>query len=187
MDELKWKPQNTFFKQTPLFIIVHAISEFIKDTNGDFGPKGKVYTCQEFLKTIGLSYHGFFFPDGRYEEAQDIKKVAFHAGVSRIEGIANLNSYSLGFSFIVEGLNSYAEFKAKMKITTTYTNSQYVAGSEVIAIQAKRLGIDETKIYRHSDVSGKDIRPTGFKVDPGFGFDYFRLQAMVKAELLNLQ
>jgi N-acetyl-anhydromuramyl-L-alanine amidase AmpD len=187
MDKLIWKPQDRWFKKDPQFIIAHSISEYIVDVRGDVGEKGKVYHFIEFLQIIGLGYHQFVEDeDGSKYNGQDLDRLAWHAGVSEVRGVTSLNFKSLGICFVVKGEYSYGQFLKKIKYPDAYNEGQYLYGANWIAKQCIRLGITEKEIYRHSDVSGKDIRPKDPKYDPGDGFDYYRLKSMVAHNIYQI-
>lgn len=188
MDKIIWEPQKRFFKNPPRFIIVHSIAEYIVDVRGDVGPKGEVYHFTEFLKIIGLSYHKFVEDaHGSEYNGQNLNKLAWHAGVSQLGNITSFNFKSLGVCFVVKGEYTYGQFLKKINYPGAYNEGQYQYGSLWIANQCIRLGIDENSIYRHSDVSGADIRPKDPKFDPGEGFDYYRLKSMVAHNILQIK
>lgn len=153
----------------PIGIIVHSMSEFVHY-------KGEVLKAYQFLRNINLSVHAFVNPDGEVEEMHPTTRKAAHAGISFYQGLHNLNTFFLGFEILIPGTNSYADFVEKIKSPDCYSLEQYKGAIELCRFWMDKYNLTHKDIVRHSDVSGDNIRGTGYgKVDPGEGFnwDYF--------------
>ena len=143
----------------PKGVIVHSMSEYLKL---DSGPK----YAKDYLKSIGLSVHGFIKPDGTYEKMVSSPGKAFHAGKSLHEGVSGLNSHYLGFELLVPGTQG------------TYSEAQFNTSVEICKYWMDKYDFDASRVVRHSDVSGDDVRGEGKgKTDPGSAFDWDRFQA----------
>lgn len=159
----------------PKGIILHSMSEYLMW-------KGKKLSAAEFLKSIGLSVHGFIHPNGDYEKMVESPSKAFHAGKSLHEGISGLNSHYLGVELLVPGVNDYGSFSKKIQTPGTYSQAQFDKTVAVFKFWMDKYNIPASKVVRHSDVSGDDVRGKGKgKTDPGKAFDWKAFQKALVA------
>ena len=150
----------------PKGIIIHSMAEYLKM---DSGPM----SAHNFLKSIGLSVHGFIKPDGIYEKMVETPGKAFHAGKSKFGNLEHLNSHFLGFELLVPGTHDFGTFSKAIEMPGTYTEEQFKTSIEVCQYWMKQYNIPATAVVRHSDVSGDDVRGKGKgKTDPGSAFDW---------------
>lgn len=162
----------------PKYIIIHSMSKEILYHS-------KTYTYKEWLCKLGLECHGFIFQDGNIEHWIDKDLRADHAGKSEWNGDTNLNSCSLGYEILIEGVNDWAGFKKAIAKPESFKDAVYVSLSKEVAKDCKRFNIPLHNILLHSDVSGDDVRGEGKgKIDAGSGFDYVRFINMVRAEMI---
>jgi len=150
----------------PSGIVIHCMSEFlpIGDEN--------VY-AKDFLKSIGLSVHGFVEPDGNFIPGRETKFQAAHAGKSVHNGLVGLNKHYLGIEVLVKGAHTYAEFIKAINSAAVYTDSQYFTLVNICAQWCVGFDIPITNVVRHSDVSGDAVRGYGAgKQDPGNAFQW---------------
>ena len=152
-------------------IIIHAAGEKI-----DGMP------AVEFMEKHRLSYHAIISPDGLVTITARSSQRAWHAGTSRWEGQTNLNNTYLGYCLLVPGSYTgatWGKFLEAMDDPRTYTKEQYKSLAWMCRNALKsHSGIAQERIIRHSDVSGKDVRPD-FKSDPGKGFNMNRLKDLI--------
>ena len=159
----------------PKGIILHSMSEYLMW-------EGKKLPAKDFLKELGLSVHGFIHPDGKYEKMIASPGKAFHAGKSLHEGISGLNSHYLGVELLVPGINDYSSFTKKIKTSGTYSQAQFDTTLEVFKYWMKQFNIPASRVVRHSDVSGDNVRGKGKgKTDPGSAFDWNAFQKALSA------
>ena len=159
----------------PKGIIVHSMSEYLKMDDGPM-------YAHDFLKSIGLSVHGFITPTGKYEKMVSSPGKAFHAGKSLHEGLSGLNSHYLGFELLVPGEHDFGTFSKAIETPGTYTKEQFDAAVEVCKYWIKEYNIPANRVVRHSDVSGDDVRGPGKgKTDPGSAFDWNKFQKALVA------
>lgn len=153
----------------PKGVIIHSMGEYIKTANGPV-------KASDFLKSIGLSVHGFLHPDGTYESMVKSPRKAYHAGVSEWGNLTNLNNHFLGIEVLVEGVHTWDTFVKKINVPYRqgpYTQLQYNILGEVVDWWMKKYNIPLSNIVRHSDVSGDEVRGKNKgKIDPGSGFDW---------------
>jgi len=150
----------------PKGIILHSMSEYLMW-------KGKKLYAKDFLKVLGLSVHGFITPDGKYDKMITSPNKAFHAGKSLHEGLSGLNSHYLGVELLVPGVNDYGSFTKKIKQKGTYSEAQFNTTVEVFKYWMKQFNIPASRVVRHSDVSGDNVRGKGKgKTDPGSAFNW---------------
>lgn len=154
----------------PKGIILHSMSEYLMW-------KGQKLYAKDFLKTLGLSVHGFIKPDGTYDKMIESPNKAFHAGKSLHEGLSGLNSHFLGVELLVPGTNDYASFTKAIKTKGTYSEAQFQQTAKVFKFWMNKYNIPASHVVRHSDVSGDHVRGKGKgKTDPGPAFDWERFQ-----------
>ena len=159
----------------PKGIIVHSMSEYLKLDSGPMYAK-------DFLESIGLSVHGFITPTGKYEKMVETPGKAFHAGKSLHEGLSGLNSHYLGFELLVPGEHDFGTFSKAIETPGTYTKEQFDTAVEVCKYWMKQYNIPASRVVRHSDVSGDDVRGKGKgKTDPGSAFDWNAFQKALVA------
>lgn len=146
-------------------IIIHSMAEYV----------GEKY-CTDFLESIGLSAHFFVSPLGHIIHGVDHSRIAYHAGKSKLGEQENLNSTFIGIEVLVEGKHSWGSFVEAIKNPETFNDSQYKSTAKICRdLMIIYPDITTDRIVRHSDVSGKDVRPDP-KIDPGKGFSMERLK-----------
>jgi len=159
----------------PKGIVVHSMGEYL------FW-EGEWITAHNFLKELKLSVHGFIHPDGTYEKMIESPGRASHAGKSLHEGLSGLNSHYLGFELLVPGQHDFGSFSKAIETPGTYTEAQFDRAVEVCKWWMKEYKFPASKVVRHSDVSGDDVRGAGKgKTDPGSAFDWKRFQEALVA------
>jgi len=159
----------------PKGIILHSMSEYLMW-------EGKKLPAKDFLKELGLSVHGFIHPDGKYEKMIASPGKAFHAGKSLHEGLSGLNSHYLGVELLVPGVNDYSSFSLKIKSPGTYSQAQFDTTLEVFKYWMKQFNIPASRVVRHLDVSGDNVRGKGKgKTDPGSAFNWDAFQKALSA------
>ena len=154
----------------PKGIIIHSMAEFLKMPEGPM-------KAHDFLKSIGLSVHGFIHPDGIYEKMVETPGKAFHAGKSVFGNLSGLNSHFLGFELLVQGEHDFGTFSKAIETQGTYNDFQFTTAVDVCKWWIKQYNIPIENVVRHSDVSGDDVRGKGKgKTDPGsaFGWEAFK-------------
>ena len=150
----------------PKGIIMHSMSEYLMY-------EGQRLYAKDFLKKLGLSVHGFIKPDGVYDKMIETPGKAFHAGKSLHEGLSGLNSHYLGVELLVPGTNDFASFSKAIETPGTYSQAQFDSAVKVFKFWMDKYNIPVSKVVRHSDVSGDDVRGKGQgKTDPGSAFDW---------------
>lgn len=159
----------------PKGVIVHSMSEYLKLDDGPM-------YAHDFLKSIGLSVHGFIKPDGTYEKMVSSPGKAFHAGKSEWNGLSGLNSHFLGFELLVPGTHDFGSFSKAIETEGTYSEEQMNTSVEVVKYWMDEYNIPIDNIVRHSDCSGDDVRGKGKgKTDPGSAFDWERFKQLLVA------
>lgn len=159
----------------PKGVIVHSMSEYLKLDDGPM-------YAHDFLKSIGLSVHGFIKPDGTYEKMVSSPGKAFHAGKSEWNGLSGLNSHFLGFELLVPGTHDFGSFSKAIETEGTYSEEQMKTSVEVVKYWMDEYNIPIENIVRHSDCSGDYVRGKGKgKTDPGSAFDWNRFKQLLVA------
>ena len=157
----------------PKGVIVHSMSGYLKLDDGPM-------YANDFLKSIGISVHGFIKPDGTYEKMVSSPGKAFHAGKSEWNGLSGLNSHFLGFELLVPGTHDFGTFSKAIETEGTYTEEQMKTSVEVVKYWIDEYNIPIENIVRHSDCSGDDVRGKGKgKTDPGSAFDWERFKQLL--------
>jgi N-acetyl-anhydromuramoyl-L-alanine amidase len=114
----------------------------------------------ETIRGLRVSAHFLVRRDGSLLQFVSCDRRAWHAGVSTWRGRENCNDFSIGVE--LEGLEGEA-----------FELSQYTALSALAGGLARRYPIEVVAGHEHVAV--------GRKADPGAGFDWARLRAMVLA------
>lgn len=138
-----------FKKQRPDKIIIHSMAEFIEMGEID-------YPAWEHLRRIGLSAHAFVTATGVVVRSRGDTQGAYHA--------RGFNAHSLGLEFLVPGVHTYATFLAAIR-QQYLTHAQVMAGLTLVKQWVQKWDIPKSRLYRHSDLTGK-------KPDPGNGFPW---------------
>lgn len=145
-----WVASSNFDTRRPALIVLHhtemASFEAALDTlrsGNDAGP---------------VSAHYLIAEDGRIAQLVGDEDRAWHAGMSRWRGLADLNSASIGIELDNDGSEPFAE-------------AQIVALLALLGDLTARLGIDVRQVIAHGDIA-----PTR-KRDPHAGFPWARLAA----------
>jgi len=149
-------------------IIIHSMGEYVGDT-----------FASEFLESIGLSAHLFVDHNGHIYFGLNIDRVAYHVGKSRWMGREFLNGTSIGIEMLIKGHHSWSTFVSAIQKPESFTDQHYERTAKIcrdtMEIYPK---ITKSRILRHSDVSGEDVRDDP-KIDPGSGFDMDRLKDLI--------
>jgi N-acetylmuramoyl-L-alanine amidase len=106
-----------------------------------------------------VSAHYVVGRDGHIVQMVDDTGRAWHAGVSELEGVKNVNNFSVGIEIV--NLNDGKD---------PYTDAQYEAVAAIIRHVRDQYPVPDSRIVSHEFVA----RPKGRKNDPK-GFDFPRL------------
>ena len=106
------------------------------------------------------SSHFVIDRNGAVIEMVPPEKRAWHAGVSQLDGLPDLNNYSIGIEL------------ADLNDGEAYTDAQYEALAHLIRGLRERFAIPDARIVSHAAVA----MPPGRKTDPA-GFNFLRLYA----------
>ena len=88
----------------------------------------------------------------------------------------------LGFELLVPGQHDFATFSKAIETPGTYTEEQFERAVSVCKWWMDQYKFPASKVVRHSDVSGDDVRGKGKgKTDPGSAFDWERFKAALVA------
>jgi N-acetyl-anhydromuramyl-L-alanine amidase AmpD len=154
----------------PKGIVVHSMAEYILLPEG---PK----SAGDFLRSIGLSVHGFIHPDGRFEKMVDVPGRALHAGKSRYGELDNLNDHFLGFELLVKGEHNFETYSQAIEKVGTYSEEQFKTAVQICKQWMEAYDIPLEAVVRHSDISGDDVRGAGRgKTDPGPAFNWIKFK-----------
>lgn len=159
----------------PKGIVLHSMAEYLVY-------EGQKLYAKDFLKKLKLSVHGFIKPDGTYDKMVETPGKAFHAGKSLHEGLSGLNSHYLGVELLVPGQHDFASFSKAIETPGTYTQEQFDQTVKVFKFWMNKYNIPASRVVRHSDVSGDDVRGARKgKTDPGSAFDWDAFQKALVA------
>ena len=159
----------------PKGIVLHSMAEYLVY-------EGQKLYAKDFLKKLKLSVHGFIKPDGTYDKMVETPGKAFHAGKSLHEGLSGLNSHYLGVELLVPGQHDFASFSKAIETPGTYTQEQFDQTVKVFKFWMNKYNIPASRVVRHSDVSGDDVRGARKgKTDPGSAFDWEAFQKALVA------
>ena len=154
------------YKLSPIGVVIHSMSEYLEVDN-------EVLTAEKFLKKIGLSVHALVHPSGDVTLITPTDERAFHAGVSKVGNIENLNKHTLGVELLVPGLNTYGEFLNTIETEVWWTEIQISKCVDLVLSWIQKYNISASDVFRHSDVSGEQVRgPRYAKKDPGKSFPW---------------
>jgi len=125
-------------------------------------------------KASQVSYHYLIGRAGHVYECVHPTRRAWHAGVSKFDGVRDCNNYSIGVCFSNNMKNE------------EYADLQIEAGAELVAgLMHRYPGITLERIVSHAKVA----LPPGRKIDPGprFPYTYFisRVQHYYDADPLK--
>lgn len=155
------------------------MSQFLKTSTG-------VIHAKNFLPLFKLSVHAFIETDGSAVGMITPPYRASHAGQSSWNGLSGLNGHYLGVELLVEGQNNYSEFLEKIEKPETFYHEQYIGLADLCAKWMKEYPeISLDTVVRHSDVSGKEVRPHDPKLDPGKGFDWLKFKTMLSIRVFE--
>lgn len=142
----------------PEGIVVHAMGERIGYQNGDLSAK-------EHLERVGLSVHGFIYPDGRWEKMTPAPRRANH--------VKGHNSRYLGFELLVEGTHNLASLNAEILDPSkeTYSDEQMATAINITKEWMYTYNISKDNIFKHSQLDGSKTDP-----GPAFNWEYFKSQ-----------
>jgi N-acetyl-anhydromuramyl-L-alanine amidase AmpD len=104
-----------------------------------------------------VSAHYVVDRDGSLVRCVPDDRRAWHAGVSRFQGVANVNDFSIGIEIANRGDNAEPYPEAQMRTVI-----------RLVTWLAHRYGIPPERVTRHRDVA----LPPGRKVDPSDNFDF---------------
>lgn len=158
--------------------INHTYSS-VASPNWDKRPFGTTITCvvlhATVLDTAKKAIHAFSDPDrrisahfvvdrnGSVTQMVPVECRAWHAGASQLDGVPNVNDYSVGIE-IVNRDDGH----------TPYTDEQYCAVAGIIRLLRSRCSLPDGRIVSHAAVA----LPQGRKSDP-VGFDFTKLYALL--------
>ena len=158
------RPQTT----SPDLVVIHGISL----PPGEFGGP---YIEALFTNTLDPDAHPYFRTihedevsahvlirrDGSLTQFVPFGLRAWHAGASNFQGRTRCNDFSIGIE--LEGCDD-----------TQYEEAQYISLAQVLhTLMTHYPGITPDHIVGHSDIA------PGRKTDPGPGFDWARLHALL--------
>lgn len=109
------------------------------------------------------SSHFIVDRNGSIIEMVPPERRAWHAGKSALEGIADVNSFSIGIELVDRNDGQ------------PYSDAQYTAVADLIRRLRTRYDIPDNRIVSHAAIA----LPPGRKSDP-VGFDFARLYAALK-------
>jgi AmpD protein len=116
------------------------------------------------IASLRVSPHLLIHRDGELVQCVDLRKRAWHAGVSRFQGRESCNDFSIGIE--LEGTDDIP-----------YDNAQYRTLASVCrGLMARFPDITPSRIVGHSDVA------PGRKTDPGPAFDWGYLRRLLAAQ-----
>jgi N-acetylmuramoyl-L-alanine amidase len=127
-----WDPSPNFEARKPSLIIVHhtnmASFEAALQTLKTSNPNGRV------------SAHYLIAKDGRVAQLVRDSERAWHAGISRWRGQADLNSTSIGIELDNDGYSAFPDVQidALIRLLTDLTT---------------RLGIEKQQVWAHADIA----------------------------------
>ena len=122
-----------------------------------------------------VSAHYLITHTGEIVQMVGEDKVAWHAGVSRWDGVEGLNGYSIGIEIGNAGPflgppTPEAEAHPDWSLAPAYKDCQYEALAKLIEdIRARHPQITAKRIVAHSEIA------PGRKSDPGMWFDWKRI------------
>jgi N-acetyl-anhydromuramyl-L-alanine amidase AmpD len=112
-----------------------------------------------------VSAHYIVDRDGSLVRCVPDDKRAWHAGVSRFQGVDNVNDYSIGIEIANRGDN-----------VDPYPEAQMQTVIRLVTWLCRQYGIAPERITRHRDVA----LPAGRKDDPSDSFDFARVLRAVE-------
>jgi N-acetyl-anhydromuramyl-L-alanine amidase AmpD len=161
----------------PLGIVIHAMGQFVIDKGDHYAPN--------YLAKNERSAHAFVERNHIWEWIPE-NLTAYHAGVANNKshshkgqsqgGFTPINTYYLGPEILVEGHHNYSSFLEAIK-KPYLIGDQYEILKKWVFNKMIAHSIPLTNIVRHSDISGKDVRPDDPKFDPGDGFPWGDFQS----------
>lgn len=154
--------------------------EFIPSPNQNVRPAGATVTAVVVHATVTptlpqtvdwfltprsqVSAHYVVGRDGHIVQMVEDTGRAWHAGVSVLDGVTNVNGFSVGIEIV--NLNDGHD---------PFTDAQYAAVASIIRHLREQYAIPDSRIVSHKFVA----RPEGRKSDP-VGFDFPRLFRMLQ-------
>jgi len=150
-------------------IIIHSMGHYIE---GEF--------AGAFLNRLGLSAHYLITFTGTIYNCVETGNIAYHAGESEFNGETGLNETFIGIELLIPGDYDYELFLENIKKPEMFSEQHYKSCKLVCGWLMEKYDIPITRITRHSDVSGPDVRETNPKKDPGEGFDFDKLISMLE-------
>ena len=109
-----------------------------------------------------VSAHFVVGKDGRVVQMVPVEMQAWHAGVSSLDGVSEVNAYSVGIEMV--NRNDGAD---------PYPNAQYRAVAGIVRRLRAVCDIPDARIVSHAQIA----LPQGRKSDP-LGFDFPRLRRL---------
>lgn len=124
-------------------------------------------TTRWFLDpTSSVSAHFIVSKEGTILQLVPLEKRAWHAGVSDLDGVPDVNNYSVGIEIVNRNDG-----------TDPYPDVQYAAVAHIIRQLRSRYPIPDTRIVSHAQVA------PARKFDP-VGFDFLKLGTMLSQKRL---
>lgn len=139
----KNRKEIVYGKNTPETIVVHHTGSGNATINA---------ILRFFRRLDYLSVHFIVGRDGRVIQYVDEKDVAFHVGVSKWNGLTNLNYHSIGIEVVSDGY--------------VYTEAQRNTVTDLCRHLMKKHNIPRENVIRHADAA----MPRGRKWDIGKNF-----------------
>jgi N-acetylmuramoyl-L-alanine amidase/AmpD protein len=113
-----------------------------------------------------VSAHFVVGKDGQVVQMVPIERRAWHAGPSMLDGVPNVNDYSIGIEMV--NANDGED---------PYTEEQYRAVARIVRFLRLRYAIPDRRIVSHAQIAAAVGRHN--KTDPR-GFDFGRLYALAR-------
>ena len=117
------------------------------------------------LQGLRVSAHFLIRRSGQVLQFVDVRRRAWHAGLSQWQQRTNCNDFSIGIE--LEGLEG-----------TSFDAEQYAMLAKLLRSLARRFPV--------RDVVGHEHVAPGRKRDPGYGFDWKRLRSLLRSPRLWL-
>lgn len=137
-----------------------TVIEMIRELNVPGSERGNVIPKSD-EKRYYASYHYIIARNGDIYQLVELPNVAYHAGVSELNGHEGCNDFTIGYSLIATHGSGY-------------TDAQYQALAQLSATHITEYSIDIDWIAGHEDVAPDR------KVDPGSKFDWDRYYEMIE-------
>ena len=175
---LLWKPLAMAVVPVPMPLPY----DYIPSPNCDNRPAGATINCLVIHSTVEpttegtigiflattrkVSAHFVVGKDGRVVQMVPVERRAWHAGPSVMDGVPNVNDYSVGIEMV--NLNDGND---------PYTDAQVHAVAGILRFLRSRYTIPDSHVVSHALIA----RPAGRKSDPA-AFDFERVCMLAKLD-----